>query len=968
MSFGSAFKQNGNRPQNRSYMRNTINNLLSIKINQLILIFPVLVFLVLQNSHAQSLVDISGTVFDSTSADPILGANIFIMSLAKGTATNEDGSFVIKDVPTGTYKIRFSYIGYNTKFVEVTISGDVSNVLNIVLERNILVGEEITVLAQAAGQLAAIKQQLNSNTIVNVVSKERLSELPDQNAAESVARLPGVSVQRDAGEASKVVVRGLSPRFNSITVNGVRLPGTEGDRSVDLSLVPSDVLDGIEVFKALTPDKDADAVGGTVNLLVRKAPKFFRGTTSLETGYNDLRSEFGQYKFSINASNRFFNNKLGILASGSIEKANRGSELFDLDPEFNQQDSTINSIENLNFTDNYQIRNKYGGSLSLDYEFNPKNEIYFSALFGKTNRDEQRYRKRYRVGNTRTEYDARDIDRYEVLYSNILNGNHQIKSIEFTWQSSYSYTLAKQDFGNYARFYEVGAYDTGYDNTSIESIIEKAQNNLNETYFLYGTNSTYRHTEGDFTASADIKYNLNLFDYMEGYLKAGFKYRDKNKISNNNELRTDFDVVSEIGRNNPDKFDLYNNTHIAISNFINPNYSVPTINNYTVLTPGLDIKALNDFYNTYSSAYEYNKNNDLRDYDAGESVMSAYVMSEINIGSKISFIPGVRYEMVNTSYKGNFGKLSGNLGQTGVISDTTGGQNYGDFFPQMHLKINIVEGIDIRLAYTQSLSRPDYDNLVPFESINDSEQEIVRGNPNLKQSKAFNYDAFLSYYNSKLGYLSVGAFYKEIDNVDYLRTTRLTEGDYSGYKLTSPVNAIGTSTVKGIEFDLQTDFYFLPKPLNGLILSTNIAFVNSETFFPIIKIGPRSPNPPFRPTIIDTVRAGKLPGQPDVTASFTLGYEISHFSARVSLAYQESILEELGSNEPIDQLSKGFSFWDFRLNQSFKKFPNVTVFVNMNNVTNQSEKQFVGSGKELTRDTRDFLYGFTASSGVRIKI
>ncbi len=914
---------------------------------------------------AQGVGSMSGVISDSETGEEILGANVFITDLSKGDATDINGEFQIRNIPVGSYEVRVSYLGYKTKFVDVSISANEETILNVELEVNLVEGEEIQVLAQAAGQIAALKEQMNSNTIVNIVSKERLAQLPDQNAAESVARLPGVSVQRDAGEASKVVVRGLSPRFNSITVNGVRMPGTEGDRSVDLSLLPSDVLDGIQVFKALTPDKDADAVGGTVNLLVRRAPSGFRGNVSAETGYNDIRSEFGQYKFSAYGSDRIMDDKLGILVSGSIQRANRGSELFDIDPEWNQSDS-INVINNLNFADNFQIRDKYGLSVSLDYQLNEENEFSLSSLFGRTDRDEQRYRKRYRVGNTRTEYDARDRDRYELLYTNVLNGRHELNNFEFDWQGAYSFTLAKQTFGNYARFYEVGAYDTGLDETNVDDIIDKARNNLSETYFLYGTNDRYRRTERDLTVSGDVKYNFHLNQNLSGYLKAGGKIRKKDKESDDNSVRTDFNVISEIGQANPDEFDLYNETHIAISNFINQGYDVPTINGYSVLNPGLDMGDLNDFYNTYSEFYELNRFVELEDYEAGETVSSAYVMGELEIGSKITFLPGVRYEHVETFYEGNVGNLRDNLGQTGTISDTTGGQNYGEIFPQFHLKIAVLEGIDLRFAYTHSLSRPDYNNLVPYEQINEPEREIARGNPNLKHSKAINYDAFISFYSSRFGFLSAGVFYKEIEDVDYLRTTRVTEGNFAGYQLTSPVNANGTSTVRGVELDLQTDFKFLPTPLNGLILSTNIAFIESETFFPVLKIGPRSPEPPFRPTIIDTVRSGKLPGQPDVTASFTLGYEIGLFSARASLAYQQEILEELGSSEPVDQLSKGFSFWDIRVNQSFASMPNLTAFLNVNNLTSEAEKDFVGAGNRRL-NTQNFTYGLTGSIGIKYK-
>ena len=172
----------------------------------------------------------------------------------------------------GEQQLQISYVGYQSMQAAVTITAGQTITFDAQLTFGVVEGEEIIVTAQAAGQAAAINQQLSSNTITNVVSAERIQELPDQNAAESVGRLPGISIERDAGEGQKVIIRGLSPKFNAITVNGERVPSTDGDdRSVDLSMISPDVLAGIEVFKALTPDKDADAIGGAVNLITRKA-------------------------------------------------------------------------------------------------------------------------------------------------------------------------------------------------------------------------------------------------------------------------------------------------------------------------------------------------------------------------------------------------------------------------------------------------------------------------------------------------------------------------------------------------------------------------------------------------------------------------------------------------------------------------------------------------------------------------
>jgi len=149
---------------------------------------------------------------------------------------------------------------------------------NFQLTGQAILGDEVIVTAQARGQNAAITQQLNSNTISNIVASDRIKELPDASAAESIGRLPGVSIDRYNGEATGIAIRGLAPKYNTVTVNGVTLPATDREnRSVDLSLISSNLLDGIEVKKANTPDMDADALGGTIDLRFKRSTRRIQG-------------------------------------------------------------------------------------------------------------------------------------------------------------------------------------------------------------------------------------------------------------------------------------------------------------------------------------------------------------------------------------------------------------------------------------------------------------------------------------------------------------------------------------------------------------------------------------------------------------------------------------------------------------------------------------------------------------------
>jgi hypothetical protein len=192
---------------------------------------------------------IEGYIIDSQSKDPLPGANVYLEGTTFGAATDIKGKFVVSQVPAGNYKLVVRYLGYRENSLQVSVKeGETLKLESIKLDFQIIEGEVITVTAQAERQIAAINQQLSSNTISNVVSEARIKELPDVNAAESIGRLPGVSIQRSGGEANKISIRGLSPKYNTVTVNGVRVPSTDvNDRSVDLSLISTNMLDGIEV-------------------------------------------------------------------------------------------------------------------------------------------------------------------------------------------------------------------------------------------------------------------------------------------------------------------------------------------------------------------------------------------------------------------------------------------------------------------------------------------------------------------------------------------------------------------------------------------------------------------------------------------------------------------------------------------------------------------------------------------------
>ena len=250
---------------------------------------------------------VQGIVTDSLTHEKLIRASLFFIGTSIGASTDIEGVFKIANVPDGNYKLRVSYVGYETKEIELNLKAGKTVNLDVQLSPSMVMGQAVEITAQAFGQASAINQQLNSNRIINVVSEEKIKELPDANAAEALGRLPGVSIIRSGGEASKIVLRGMESKYVNFTVDGSRLAQTEqNSRNMDLSSISQGAISGIELIKAITADQDGDAIAGVVNLVSKKAPstRLFQVTgTNL---YNRLDNSFKQYIFSLNFGQRFF--------------------------------------------------------------------------------------------------------------------------------------------------------------------------------------------------------------------------------------------------------------------------------------------------------------------------------------------------------------------------------------------------------------------------------------------------------------------------------------------------------------------------------------------------------------------------------------------------------------------------------------------------------------------------------------
>jgi len=332
---------------------------------------------------------ITGRVVDSENL-PLPGAAVFIMSLNKGTIADNNGVYRLIGLNPGKYIVTVSYVGFKSVETSVTIVESSTHNLNFQLSDNEILGE-VVVKGSAGGVLRALNQQLTAPSIINVISSDQVGSFPDPNIGDALKRIHGVHVQYDQGEAKLISIRGTDPSKSTVSINGVAMSGTGDNRSVGVDAIPADMVQVIEVSKAITPDMDGDAIGGAVNLVTRKAPYSKRFSVSGAGGYNFLTSD-PQVNGNIIFGDRYFNDKLGVIGSASVYDQNLGSNKHNSSWEPTMVGNTEYFVPKyLNIEQTLMERLRQSYTLGLDYKFNENHSIGFTGIFN----DYRDWRKTY---------------------------------------------------------------------------------------------------------------------------------------------------------------------------------------------------------------------------------------------------------------------------------------------------------------------------------------------------------------------------------------------------------------------------------------------------------------------------------------------------------------------------------------------------------------------------------------------
>ncbi len=982
-------------------------------------IISTLFFLQFFNSsvYAKPTGGLKGTVIDNQTKQPLPFANVFIKGTGLGSAADNSGNYVINNIPPGEYTVQVTFVGYKQKKAEITIKENHILIYNFSLNPVAVKGKEVVVTAQAEGQTKAINQQLNAASIQNVVSAAKIQTLPDANAAESVGRLPGVSLVREGGEASQVVIRGLAPQYNQITIDGIQLPSniasgnlitstdlnnltnsSIGDRAVDLSMISSSSLGGIEVIKAITPDMDAAVLGGVVNFDLRKANKSSHSllpTVGLlaQRGYNGLKNNANDYKYVVSIENRYFDDHFGIFLQGSAEKRNLSDQQFSADYTIHNinvdmGEATIPNLDNLTLTDTYRIRNRDDGTLVLDYKgkdftIGLENVASYSDTKA-TDRSETAY-----IWNASREinYGLSGTDNKLNSLTSLLNIKASIPFFQVNGTLAYSYSRSQNPgdatfnfIQNYGGF--TGGIGPSVSKLSPETIASYITPNDSAAWLDNITNSAYLLKDRFYEGKIDIEHDFNLFDFLSAKLKFGGMYQDRTRSYDYNQrsgslIYNGGDVVTTAFRKSyPNLY--FNSTGLSMANFVYNGYSYGNFLNGAYSLPySLNSDLMWQFIpitmQTSASLGGGYRANDLaskvNNYNGTEDKSAVYGMLTLNYGNFLTLLPGVRYQNLTGTYTG------GRVDQTipgGKYSDTTVTETHGYLLPMVHLIYKPLDWLQVHFAYTNTLNYPDFTTITPRYQISNS--YVNYNNYKLKPATSQNFDLVLSIYSNDIGLFTIDGFTKKIKNMIFYSDTWVTDlSPYPGLpnkkgvltEFATYINSPYAVDNAGMEIDWQTHFWYLPGVLSGLVLSVNYTHIFSKAHYPkTVKYVTYDEYGNTKTTVVDTFYIDGLKDQPKDIANLAVGYDYKGFSLRVSMIYHDKIFTQTGFLSAARALGGSYIRWDLSVKQDLPWY-GLQAFVNLNNLNSEED---VSLNAKTNFDAYRQRYGLVAELGLRLNL
>lgn len=790
------------------------------------------------------------------------------------------------------------------------------------------------------GEMLALNTQKNNDTMINVISASDIGKLPDRNAAEAVQRIPGVSIERDQGEGRFVAIRGLPAQWNSATLNGNRIPTAEEEttsRATAFDFFPSDMIEYVEVTKALTPDMEGDAIGGSVNFITRKAATKRTLKVDAAVGTHEQAHDGRDYSANILYGDRSESGRLGFILNANIWKRDWATDNFEP-----RRDSDA-GIYRLELRDYTGSRETYGFSGGVEYELD-NGEVYATGMYGSLRDDETHYKHRYRFDKARIEQQSIRNELVTEMQGFELGGEHFIgDSSVLDWQlatyvNEFSYgDKPSSDDASYfvMRFDQknvpyTGLDDRGEGNNAYNQIDGGSDHgdwpstHLPEGFQMNPKEMALSWVElykVDVKERDKLVAQLNFEHFLTDDLsiKSGIKYRDKarqarfaDEFYRWDNSKGDVPVLADfVLADQPGRADYLSNSPVDYQ---------------AQFAQVADTDRLAQFWNTHRDSFILDEDESAlvsnggalgRHFDVSEQHYSAYAMANWEINEHWLLVSGVRLTDTRT-------KVSGYtyLKDKAEVKPSTEKKSYLSVLPSLHLKYSPDELTNWRLALTRSFSRPDFGALSPGATYSEADNELNSGNPQLNPSYSTNIDLLYEHFFESVGVISAGLFYKDISDPIFMDSVI---GDYegrSGVSINKPQNGDDAS-LWGAEFAFNHSLSILHDSLESFGVMANYTWLDSSM------------------TVPGRGETTQIPRQADKLYNVSVYFDNSQFSARLALNYKGDYIESHGKNANFDSYYGAYSSLDFSASYSFSA--QAQLYIELNNLTDESLQYYLGN-------------------------
>lgn len=788
--------------------------------------------------------------------------------------------------------------------------------------------EEVVVSASPIrdSQQAALDAKRLANNYVDVISADTIGRFPDQNLADSLARLPGVAVERDQGQARYLNMRGAPFRYTGIAFDGIDVPGAENGRIPRFDSFPATITKRVDANKAILPSMPGESVAGYINIETFKPFDVEGVSLALDVGRGEQNLGGGDVaRNSFRAS--WSNDQFGVVGFFSDNKREQITDNREYDLERDADGTLV--VNSLDFR-SYEVARKdmaWGGRL----EYRGKGalqSVFVSTLYTEFLDEEDLTMFRFEMAAPQPGLQADNAPiaqsrwlRYGEYENSTFTNTLGADFLAGAWniETRLNYTETEFDW-RIPIVLSLGAGNLGsYDVRNIEDPLLTLASPLSGASYP-ATLGIDVGTRLDIEATKlklDARRDLELFG-RASTLQLGAQYDRRESIG----------YAVAVGFGAPPTLDLdtFNTGRPWVADSSN-----------TVGGTYYDVKGMRDAWLASGELSPNQRVTPDQEVNIDEDIFAAYAMAT-TLFDWGNIVYGMRIEQ--TDYTS-----AGLAGDRPISVD-------GDFInvlPSVHVNIDLAEDLKLRLSASSGVNRPTYNEWRAAAIVSAVDRRVSGGNPFLDAEETIGVDFSLEYYFATASILSLGAFHREIDNVIYQDVTSVDGGVYlptatgETWQLSGAANG-KNGKLSGLEANLMfsaTDY--LDGPLGGLGFSLNATLLDSEF------------------ETIDGRQLG-LPGTSDLIFNASLFYENYGLSARLNYQYRDEWISPIENPEEVwDEMVRLDATVMYQLPFDFSG-ASASVYANFNNLTNEVDVRLAGNGTFNQRES----FGRHYMIGVRI--